>query len=239
MKKIIYSKFDKHAIGTLPKVSFPGRIITVFTKDDVDTAVDYLLDSDILGVDTETRPIFKRGQNYKVSLLQVSTHNICFLFRLNLTGMVPAIIKFLEDTKVPKIGLSWHDDILGLQRRVKFKPGNFIDLQNLAPKLGIEDKSLQKLYANIFHEKISKSQRLTNWAADQLKEAQKMYAATDAWTCINLYEEIQRLLKTHDYQLIKVPDPVVVPVSSASDNDRSDLSMTDETASSGQIVKEV
>jgi ribonuclease D len=223
----------------LPRVCFPGRIITVFTKDDVETAVDYLLGCDILGVDTETRPIFKRGQNYKVSLLQVSTHDICFLFRLNLTGMVPAILRFLEDTKVPKIGLSWHDDILGLQRREKFKPGYFIDLQNIAPELGIEDKSLQKLYANIFHEKISKSQRLTNWAADQLKEAQKMYAATDAWTCINLYEEILRLLKTHDYQLIKVPDPVVVPTSSASDIDNSDTSIPDETADTGQIVKEI
>ena len=239
MKKIIYSKFDKHAIGTLPRVCFPGRIITVFTKDDVETAVDYLLASDILGVDTETRPIFKRGQNYKVSLLQVSTHDICFLFRLNLTGITPAIIRFLEDTKVPKIGLSWHDDLLGLQRREKFKPGYFIDLQNIAPKLGIEDKSLQKLYANVFHEKISKSQRLTNWAADQLKEAQKMDAATDAWTCINLYEEIQRLLKTHDYQLIKVPDPVVVPASSVSDIDSSDTSIPDETAGTGQIVKEI
>jgi ribonuclease D len=223
----------------LPRVCFPGRIITVFTKDDVETAVDYLLASDILGVDTETRPIFKRGQNYKVSLLQVSTHDICFLFRLNLTGITPAIIRFLEDTKVPKIGLSWHDDLLGLQRREKFKPGYFIDLQTIAPKLGIEDKSLQKLYANVFHEKISKSQRLTNWAADQLKEAQKMYAATDAWTCINLYEEIQRLLKTHDYQLIKVPDPVVVPASSVSDIDSSDTSIPDETAGTGQIVKEI
>jgi hypothetical protein len=86
MKKIIYSKFDKHAIGTLPKVSFPGRIITIFTEADIDTAVDYLLDSDLLGVDTETKPVFKQGQSYKVSLLQVSTHDTCFLFRLNMTG---------------------------------------------------------------------------------------------------------------------------------------------------------
>ncbi|MCH3993682.1 MAG: 3'-5' exonuclease domain-containing protein 2 [Prevotella sp.] len=221
MKKVIYNKFDKHLIETLPRVSFPGRIITIFTKDDVSTAVDYLLNCDILGVDTETKPVFKAGLSYKVSLLQVSTHDTCFLIRLNKTGMTPDIIRFLEDTKVPKVGLSWHDDILGLERREKFKPGYFIDLQNIAPKLGIEDKSLQKLYANIFHMKISKSQRLTNWAADQLRENQKMYAATDAWTCIKLYEEMQRLLKTHDYQLVKVPEPVA-PVQAVQDSSEAD-----------------
>ena len=237
MKKIIYSKFDKHAIGTLPKVSFPGRIITIFTEADIDTAVDYLLDSDLLGVDTETKPVFKQGQSYKVSLLQVSTHDTCFLFRLNMTGMTPAMIRFLEDTSVPKVGLSWHDDILSLQRREKFKPGYFIDLQNIAPELGIEDKSLQKLYANIFHQKISKSQRLTNWAADQLKDAQKMYAATDAWTCINLYEEMERLMKTHDYKLVKVPDPVV-PVSPVT-LEQTSASTAGETSVSVHLTKEI
>lgn len=219
MKKI-YNRFDKHAIGALPRVSFPGRIFTIVTEDDAEKAVAYLLDQDLLGVDTETRPAFRKGENFKVSLLQVSTRDTCFLFRLNLTGITPAIRRLLEDMRVPKIGLSWHDDLLGLQRRGKFKPGYFIDLQNLAPQLGIEDKSLQKLYANLFHLKISKAQRLTNWAADVLKDAQKMYAATDAWTCINLYEEMCRLLKTHDYTLEKVPElPVVSELTAGVEKD--------------------
>ena len=169
--------------------------------------MDYLLSSDILGVDTETKPVFHKGEHHQVSLLQVSNRTTCFLFRLNLTGITPAIKQLLEDTTVKKIGLSWHDDIRGLEEREKFKPGLFIDLQDIVPKLGIEDMSLQKLYANIFHQKISKRQRLSNWEAPLLDNKQRQYAAIDAWSCILLYEEILRLHETKEYELVLVPEP--------------------------------
>ncbi|MBS5614066.1 MAG: 3'-5' exonuclease domain-containing protein 2, partial [Prevotella buccalis] len=54
----------------------------------------------------------------------------------------------------------------------------------------------------IFHQKISKRQRLTNWEQENLTDKQKLYAATDAWACIMLYEEILRLKETGDYTLI-------------------------------------
>lgn len=209
MKKIIYNKFDKHLITALPQVLFHGRIIVIISEGETEKAVDYLLSSDILGVDTETRPAFKKGENHKVSLLQVSNRTTCFLFRLNHTGMTPAVIRLLENTKVPMIGLSLHDDILSLHRRMDFVPGNFIDLQNMVGDLGIEDLSLQKLYANLFREKISKRQRLTNWDADVLTDKQKKYAAIDAWACINLYEEICRLKETECFDLVKAEEETV------------------------------
>lgn len=210
MKKIIYNKFDKHAITTLPQLLFPGKIIVILSEGETEKAVDYLLSSDILGMDTETRPAFKKGESHKVSLLQVSNRDVCFLFRLNHTGMTPAIIRLLENTKVPMIGLSLHDDILSLHKRIDFRPGNFIDLQNMVGDLGIEDLSLQKLYANIFNKKISKRQRLTNWDADVLTEKQKTYAAIDAWACINLYEEICRLKETGSYELTINEEPLAI-----------------------------
>ena len=126
--KILFKKFDKREITGLPKVLFQGRIITIITPGETEKAVDYLLSQKILGFDTETRPSFKKGQRYEVSLLQVSTHDTCFLFRLNLTGITPAIIRLLEDKKVVKVGLSWHDDLLQLHRRAEFKAGNFVEL---------------------------------------------------------------------------------------------------------------
>ena len=208
MKKTIYSRFDKKAITELPQVLFPGRIITIINESDADKAVDYLLTCDILGVDTETRPTFKKGQQHKVALLQVATHDTCFLFRLSDIGLPKSVIHLLEDKQIPKVGLSWHDDLLSLSKREKFTPGYFIDLQNLVGTLGIKDLSLQKIYANLFHQKISKRQRLTNWEADVLNEKQKQYAATDAWTCINLYEEIVRLTRTKAYQLIDTSEDI-------------------------------
>jgi len=137
-----------------------------------------------------------------VSLLQVSTSDICFLFRLNHIGITPAILRLLENKVVPMVGLSLHDDMLSLHKRVAFTPGFFIDLQDLVGELGIEDLSLQKLYANLFHQKISKRQRLTNWDSDVLNDKQKAYAALDAWACINLYKEILRLKQSGDYELV-------------------------------------
>ena len=202
MTKILYSKFNKKLIPSLPTVSFEGRIITILTPGETEKAVRYLLAQSILGVDTETRPSFRRGLVYKVALLQVSTYDTCFLFRLNHTGLTPALIHFLEDTTVPKIGLSWHDDINSLRRLGDFTPGWFIDLQHHVREIGIEDMSLQKLYANMFGLRISKRQQLSNWEADILGDKQKLYAATDAWACIMLYEELMRLEQTGDYKLI-------------------------------------
>ncbi len=202
MKKQIYNKFDKRLISSLPRVVFEGRIHVVISRTQAEKAVNYLLSQPILGVDTETRPSFSRGTFYHVSLLQVSTYDTCFLFRLNIIGMPPAIIRLLEDTTVPKIGLSWHDDLNGLHKIGRFDTGLFIDIQNIVKDLGIEDLSLQKLYANLFGRQISKAQRLTNWERDILDEKQKLYAATDAWACIQIYEELQRLKETGDYELI-------------------------------------
>ncbi len=206
MTKIIYNKFDKKKIGQLPRVLFPGRIEVIYTLSEADKAVDYLLSQDILGVDTETRPTFHKGESHQVALLQVSDHDTCFLFRLNRIGMPQSIIRLLEDTTVPKIGLSLNDDMLMLHHRADFKPGYFIDLQKHTKELGIEDLSLQKLCANIFHQCISKREQLSNWENPQLTEKQKGYAATDAWACIMLYEEMKRLKETGDYTLVTIKE---------------------------------
>ena len=199
--KIIFTKFDKKSINSLPRILFPGKIVLIDKAEDTEEAVNFLLSQPILGVDTETRPSFSKGRGFQVSLLQVSTHDVCYLFRLHLTGITPAIIRFLEDKMVPKVGLSWHDDLLQLHKRAEFKAGYFIELQDEAKKFGLQDMSLQKLYANLFHQKISKAQRLSNWEASELKDSQQAYAATDAWCCIKLYEELLRLKREGDYEL--------------------------------------
>ena len=203
----LYNKFDKKSIPDLPRVTFQGKIVVVLNEEEANKAVDYLLSADILGIDSETRPVFKKGQHHKVALLQVSTRDICFLFRLNLIGMPPCIIRLLEDTTVLKVGLSLHDDFMMLHQRADFKKGRFIDLQDIVSQFGIEDLSLQKLYANLFHKRITKRQQLSNWEAPVLTEQQKTYAATDAWTCIQIYERLQELHNTQNSETVLVPEP--------------------------------
>ncbi len=212
MVKTIYSKYDKEAILALPQTVFTGRIIPITTLSAAEKAVAYLLTSDILGIDTETRPVFQRGTSHQVALLQVSTRDTCFLFRLNLIGLCAPLLRLLENTTIPMVGLSLYDDLTLLQRRKAFTPGCFIDLQDLVGDLGIEDRSLQKLWANLFSERISKHHRLSNWEATTLTTQQQQYAALDAWACIVMYEEVLRLRTTGDYEL------EVVPVAAADDN---------------------
>lgn len=203
MKKI-YSKYDKTKIKDLPRVNFQGRIIIVLTESEAEKAVNYLLKADVLGFDTETRPIFKKGKQNTVALLQVSTRDTCFLFRLNRFGLCPAVVKLLEAEGVKKIGLSWNDDVRSLHVLGDFTPKGFFELQEHMKELGVEDMSLAKLYANLFGQRISKREQLSNWEADVLTSKQQDYAATDAWACVMLYEEYVRLKTTKDYFLEKV-----------------------------------
>lgn len=223
----LYNKFDKKSISDLPRVTFPGKIVVVLTESEAQKAVDFLLSADILGIDSETRPVFKKGQHHKVALLQVSTKDVCFLFRLNLIGMPSCIVRLLEDTTILKVGLSLHDDFMMLHQRRDFKIGRFIDLQNMVGEFGIEDLSLQKLYANLFHERITKRQQLSNWEAPILTEQQKIYAATDAWTCIQIYERLQELHKTHNYETVIVPQPKLKTTKNIDETDVNDTQKND------------
>ncbi len=207
MKKTIYKKFNKAIISTLPLIRFEGKIITVISESEASRAVDFLLSQPILGIDTETKPTFKRGVIHQVALLQVATHDLCFLFRLNYLGLSPSVVRLLMDRTVPKVGLSLHDDLNMLHKRGEFQAGSFIDLQNVVKEIGIEDMSLQKLYANLFGMRISKAQQLSNWQADVLSDKQKVYAATDAWACIVIYEELMRLNESKDYDLCETNEP--------------------------------
>lgn len=228
MNKIIYNKFDKHKIPDLPRVVFPGRIITLLTAGEAERAVDYLLMSDILGFDTETRPVFKKGRHNNVALLQVSNRDTCFLFRLNRMGLCPAVKRLMETEGPLKIGLSWHDDLMSLHRRGEFEARGFIDIQNHMKELGIEDMSLAKLYANLFHQRISKREQLSNWEADVLSVKQKEYAATDAWACIMLYEEYLRLKQTQEFFLEVVPEPEPVIKAPEEENHKEDTEKVDK-----------
>ena len=122
----------KEAISELPLEEFTGRIIVIDTLRDVEKAVGYLSEFQSVGFDTETRPSFKKGQRYKISLMQISTDEACFLFRLNRIGIPEALEEFLANEKVQKIGLSLRDDFGAMRKRTDIQPANFLDLQNYA-----------------------------------------------------------------------------------------------------------
>lgn len=184
------TNITKEELAELPLEEFEGRIFVVLTEKEANKAVDYLMKFKTLGFDTETRPNFKKGQRNKVALMQISTDDTCFLFRLNRIGIPDSLEKLLSSEEVKKIGLSLRDDFGALRKRSEMEPTNFVDLQKVVGNYGIDAASLQKIYAILFKKKISKGQRLTNWEADVLTDAQQKYAALDAWACLRIYNHL-------------------------------------------------
>ena len=183
---------DKNTIQTLPLTSFEGEVIIVDLPEKVQEAVEYLSQFTILGVDTEARPSFKRGVHYPTALVQVATMERCYLFRLTHVGMPKELAQIFANPNICKVGLAFKDDLNGLRRRRDFKPTNCIDLQSIVCKYGIMELGLQKIFAIIFGQKISKAQQLTNWENSHLTPEQAKYASTDAWATLKIYLELQK-----------------------------------------------
>lgn len=199
----LFAATDKALIPTLPRYLYTGKIHVIIGESEAASAVKALRTAPILGLDTETRPTFHKGEQHKVALLQIASPDACFLFRLcrmgGSKGLPDCVVSLLSDERPLKVGLSLHDDFLMLRRRRDFKPAPYVELQTMAKEMGIEDMSLQKLYANVFRRRISKNARLSNWEADVLNESQQRYAATDAVACINLYRRLEELKQTGAY----------------------------------------
>lgn len=180
---------SKEELSTLPAACYEGNIILVDTPEAAKAAAKALSQETLIGFDTETKPSFKRGQSNRVSLLQLSTHSECYLFRLNRIGLTPELRGILENKDIMKVGLSIHDDFHNLNKICgNLNPAGFIDLQQFVKKYLIIDNSLSRIYGIIFNKRISKGQRLTNWEADELTPHQQTYAALDALACIRIYD---------------------------------------------------
>ena len=185
------SKIEKSLISTLPPCDITGEIIVIDRPEDVATAVDNLKQCTLIGFDTETRPSFRRGESNTISLLQLATDKRAYLFRLKKIGPNQLLKDLLESEEHMKVGLSVHDDFHSLNRWMPCRPKNFIELQKYVKAFGIEEMSLQKIYAIVFNKKISKRQQLSNWEAEELTPAQQQYAAIDAWACRDIYYKLK------------------------------------------------
>lgn len=179
-------------LSVLAKCNFPGTVEIVDTVERSDAACAYLLRQTALGFDTETRPSFKPGIHNKTALLQLSSFDRCFLFRLSQMKITPGLVQVLESPEIIKVGAAVRDDIKGLQCLKPFKPQNFIDLQSIASQWGIEEKSVRKLAGIVLGKSVSKAQRLSNWEAANFTQAQVGYAATDAWVCLEIYDKLMK-----------------------------------------------
>ena len=181
---------SKDEIKNYSVEKFNGKISIIDKKKDLLDAYLFLKKQKIIGFDTESRPTFKKGVSSDVSLIQFSTKDEVFLFRINIIGFDDMLIDLINDKKIKKIGIAIFDDIKSLQKIKEFESNSVIDLNKLALNLGFESIGAVKLSILILGFSISKSARLSNWEKKDLTTSQIEYAATDAWICNMIYKKL-------------------------------------------------
>jgi ribonuclease D len=169
------------------RAQFPGEIIMINHDAEIRPALEKLKGESLIGFDTETKPSFKKGEVYQVSLLQLASPDYALLFRLHtLTDFAP-IAELFEDESRLKIGVAIRDDIKGLQKLFPFTQKGFIELSDLAKANNLKNFGLKGMTEEVLELTLSKRAKLSNWEAMSLKNDQKIYAATDAWIGREIY----------------------------------------------------
>lgn len=178
-------------INALPLKFFTGKIVLITEEKKLARVFDEIKEHEVIGFDTETRPSFRKGESHKVSLLQLALPHKVFLVRLNHTGVSTPVIHFMENDNILKAGVGIRDDIKALHKLSRFQPKGFVELSSLAKDSGLQVESVKKLTALLLGFRISKGAQTSNWESPQLTERQLTYAATDAWVCLKIYEELR------------------------------------------------
>ncbi|MDQ1352971.1 MAG: hypothetical protein QG657_3277 [Acidobacteriota bacterium] len=184
------NRIDSDYINSLPAVQFEGNVVVVDSPEQEETVVKELYNHPYVGFDTESKPAFKKGISYPISLLQLATHDTAYLFQLKKTGFSDALAAFLANENYKKIGIGVNTDIEKLQELKRFIPRGFIDLSKIAKDKGIIQVGARALTARYLGRRLVKTAQKTNWAQSQLSRKQQVYAAADAWVCLQVYPHL-------------------------------------------------
>jgi ribonuclease D len=179
-------------INALPLGAFEGKVFVIDQAIDLSEIFSEINQHKVVGFDTETKPVFVRGHQNKVALMQIALPDKVFLIRLNKTGVEQEIIDFLENENILKAGVALRDDIKALQRLKKFTPKGVVELADMAKKAGLMEEGVKKLTGLLLGFRVSKTAQTSNWEAVAFNEKQISYAATDAWVCLEIYKKLNK-----------------------------------------------
>ncbi|MEX0330002.1 MAG: 3'-5' exonuclease [Puniceicoccaceae bacterium] len=188
-------KITKDEINALPLRSYEGPVTIVDSDQKLKEALKAIRREKVLGFDTESRPSFKKGQNFPASLIQLGGAKQVWLFQIQKFENMESLWKILANRDIIKAGVAIADDIKKLQELIDFKPAGFVEIADLTQKAGILNTGLRSLAGLLLNFRISKRAQVSNWARSQLTEAQVQYAATDAWVSRELYCHMQKMKK--------------------------------------------
>jgi len=204
MEYILANRLSSDYVNTLPAIHFEGEVVVVDTHALEEKIIQGLKEEPWVGFDTESKPAFQKGISYPISLVQLATNKAAYLFQIQKTGFSQALLDFLSTENTKKIGIGIKSDLEKLQELKTFSPGGFIDLGNLAAEKGIIQVGARSLTARYLGHRLVKSSQKTNWAQPDLTHKQQIYAASDAWICLQIYHLL--LADPTDYRQFDTPD---------------------------------
>jgi len=189
---------SKDEIAALPLYGYDGRVVILDDKKHIAAAFEEIFEETIVGIDSETKPCFKKGQYNHTALIQLATAKAVYLVKPQKTGLPNEFVHLLENKKIIKVGIAIAQDLTDLRKFKPFKEKSMIDLNNVCSQLGFQNIGAKNLSGIFLGYRISKSQQTSNWEQDPLTHQQVLYAATDAWIC---REILSKMLQAGLYKL--------------------------------------
>lgn len=190
MKK--YKKLSKNEINSLPQIQFDGNVEVLSSNDNVQAAVNHLMNYDLIGFDTETKPTFVKGPLNPPSILQLACIDKVYIFQLDNESLYKKLFPILSNENITKCGVSVDRDLIELMYLSPFDPLSFVDLGNIARDYDVPHHGLRGLVAMFLKHRISKGAQISDWSKTVLSQSQITYAATDAWISLKLFEAFEQ-----------------------------------------------
>ena len=172
---------------------YEGPIQLISSAEELAKAVDVIGNERVVGLDTETKPAFRKGQLYLPSLVQIAASSMVFLFQLTRMEFSIALGDVLKNPELIKAGIGLADDFKKLKKVFPFEPKNFVDLSLVAQKQGFKQSGVRGLAGQLLGFRVTKGSATSNWANPKLTPKQIAYAATDAWVCRELFLRFQKI----------------------------------------------
>jgi ribonuclease D len=187
---------DKDAIALLPPFERLGLdcITLVCTGAQAQQAFDQLTQARAWGLDTESKPTFKVGeQSDGPHILQLSTAERAWVFQLHDPDCRAVAAKLLALGGIAKAGFGLGDDRKRIIHKLGIEPQGILELNTVFHQRGYrKDMGVKGAVAVLFNQCFIKSKKAatSNWANAHLSEAQLVYAANDAYAAIRVWEAL-------------------------------------------------
>ncbi|MCZ2721582.1 3'-5' exonuclease domain-containing protein 2 [Marinomonas sp. 15G1-11] len=175
-----------------------GKIHIVETDLDAKKALEELKGETHLGFDTESKPIFLKGEvSPGPMLIQLATEFKAYLFPTRFPFAVSAAAAVLNNPAIQKVGFGLKDDNRELRGKLNIDIVNTKDLSIVLKHLAGEKNSIgaRAAVAMMLKARLGKGAQKSNWGAYPLKDNQILYAANDAHAAISIERILHKMNK--------------------------------------------